>query len=119
MEFAATKAYRMATAPHPQTGILALEGEIDMHRSSQVKATLEPLISQKLTRILVDFSAVTYVDSSGLATMIETLQRIQGYGGKFAMFGLRDSVRAIFEIARLDQIFSIFPNEAEAVAGTA
>lgn len=109
----------MATASHPQTGILALEGEIDLHRSPQVKETIEPLVLQKIHRILVDFSKVTYIDSSGLAVMIETLQRIQAYGGKFAMFGLRDSVRAIFEIARLDQIFSIFPDEAAAVAGTA
>lgn len=106
----------MATEPNPQTGILALEGEIDLHRSPQVKESLEPFISQKVPRILLDFSAVTYVDSSGLATMIETLQRIQSYGGKFALFGLRESVRAIFEIARLDQIFNIFPDEATAVA---
>ena len=107
----------MATASHPQTGILALEGEIDLHRSPQIKETLEPLVAQKVKRILVDFSAVTYIDSSGLAVMIETLQRIQSYGGKFAMFGLRDSVRSIFEIARLDQIFSIFTDEAAALAG--
>ena len=118
MDFAATSAPHMATASHPQTGILALEGEIDLHRSPQVKEMLEPLVAQKLPRILLDFSAVTYVDSSGLATMIETLQRIQGYGGKFAMFGLRGSVRGIFEIARLDQIFRIFSDEAAAVAGT-
>jgi anti-sigma B factor antagonist len=108
----------MPTAPHTQTGIVALEGEIDLHRSPQVKESLEPLLAQKVPRVLLDFSAVTYVDSSGLATMIETLQRIQAYGGKLAMFGLRDSVRSIFEIARLDQIFRIFPNEAAAVAGT-
>ena len=108
----------MATAPHTQTGILALQGEIDLHRSSQVKETLDPLVSKKVPRILLDFSGVTYIDSSGLATMIEALQRIQGYGGKLAMFGLRDSVRSIFEIARLDQIFTIFPDEAAAVAGT-
>lgn len=107
----------MANAPHTQTGILALEGEIDLHRSPQVKESLEPLIAQKVPKILLDFSGVTYVDSSGLATMIETLQRIQSYGGKFAMFGLRDSVRSIFEIARLDQIFKIFPDEAAAVSG--
>ncbi|HSI13519.1 MAG TPA: STAS domain-containing protein [Chthoniobacter sp.] len=107
----------MANDLNKQTGILALEGEIDLHRSPQVKESLEPLIAQKMPRILVDFSAVTYVDSSGLATMIETLQRIQSYGGKFAMFGLRASVKSIFEIARLDQIFKIFPDEAAAVAG--
>src|SRR5688572_11316764 len=102
--------YRMATVSQPQTGIIALEGEIDLHRSPQVKETLEPLITKKVPRILLDFGAVTYIDSSGLATMIETLQRIQSYGGKFAMFGLRDSVRTVFEIARLDQIFSLFPD---------
>jgi len=107
----------MATESQPQTAILALEGEVDLHRSPEVKETLEPLIAQKVPRILVDFSAVTYIDSSGLATMIETLQRIQSYGGKFAMFGLRESVRAVFEIARLDQIFRLFPDEAAAVAG--
>src|SRR5580693_6628435 len=105
MNFAANTPLRMAIAPHSQTGILALEGEIDLHRSPQIKEALEPLLAQKMRRILLDFSAVTYVDSSGLATMIETLQRVQAYGGKLAMFGLRDSVRNIFEIARLDQIF--------------
>jgi anti-sigma B factor antagonist len=108
----------MAKEPQAKTGILALEGDIDMHRSPEVKESLEPLIAQKVPRILVDFSAVTYIDSSGLATMIETLQRIQSYGGKFAMFGLRESVRAVFEIARLDQIFSLYTDEATALAGT-
>ncbi len=107
----------MANESQPQTAILALDGEVDLHRSPEVKQTLEPLIAKKVPRILVDFSAVTYIDSSGLATMIETLQRIQSYGGKFAMFGLRESVRAVFEIARLDQIFRLFPDEAAAVAG--
>lgn len=108
----------MAKATNTQTGILALEGDIDMHRSPEVKQTLEPLIAQKVPRILLDLSAVTYIDSSGLATMIETLQRIQGYGGKFAMFGLRESVRHVFEIARLDQIFKLYADEAAAIAGT-
>ena len=107
----------MATASQPPTTILALEGEIDLHRSTEVKETLAPFIAQKAPRILLDFSAVTYIDSSGLATMIETLQKVQSYGGKFAMFGLRDSVRGVFEIARLDQIFRLFPDEASAVAG--
>ena len=106
----------MAKESQKQTGILALEGDIDLHRSPEVKETIEPLIAQKVPRILVDFSAVTYIDSSGLATMIETLQRIQSYGGKFGLFGLRESVRTVFEIARLDQIFRLYPDEAAALA---
>jgi len=106
----------MAAASQPQTDILALEGEIDLHRSPQVRETLEPLLARKTKRILLDLSRVTYIDSSGLAVMIETLQRIQSYGGKFAIFGLQESVKAIFAIARLDQIFRIFSDEAAAVA---
>ena len=107
----------MATLPN-QTGILALQGEIDLHRSPEVKQTLDPLIAKKLPRILLDLSAVTYIDSSGLATLIETLQRVQAYGGKFALFGLRDSVRSVFEIARLDQIFRLFADESSALVET-
>ena len=104
----------MPTGSSPQTGILALEGEIDLHCSPQVKQTLEPLIEKKVARVLIDFSAVSYIDSSGLAVLIESMQRISSYGGTFALFGLRESVRGIFEIARLDQVFKIFPDEASA-----
>ena len=100
----------------PTTGILALEGEIDLHRSEEIKETLRPLIDQKTQRILIDLSGVNYIDSAGLAVFIETLQRVKSYGGRFAVFGLRESVRSIFEIARLDQVFQIFPDEAAAQA---
>ena len=106
----------MPTGSSPQTGILALEGEIDLHRSPQVKESLEPLIQNKVPRLLIDLSAVSYIDSSGLAVLIETMQRTNAYGGKFALFGLREGVRGIFEIARLDQIFKIFPDETSACA---
>jgi anti-sigma B factor antagonist len=106
----------MPIGPSPHTGILALEGEIDLHRSPQVKETLEPLIEKKLPCVLIDLSAVSYIDSSGLAVLIETMQRISSYGGKFGLFGLREAVRGIFEIARLDQVFKIFPDETTACA---
>lgn len=100
----------------PTTGILALEGEIDLHRSEEIKETLRPLVDQKTPRVLIDMSRVSYIDSAGLAVLIETLQRVTTYGGTFGIFGLRGSVRSIFEIARLDQVFQIFPDEAAAQA---
>ena len=107
----------MAAASQPKTDLIALEGEIDLHRSAQVRETLAPLIARKAKRILLDLSRVTYIDSSGLAVLIETLQRTQSYGGQFAIFGLQESVKAIFSIARLDQIFRIFSDETAAVDG--
>jgi anti-sigma B factor antagonist len=106
----------MAEVTIPEPGVLALSGEIDLHASPQVKERLKTLIDQKLKRILVDLSAVTYIDSSGLALFIEAMQRIQGYGGMFGLYGLRPSVKTIFEIARLDQVFRIFADRSAAVA---
>jgi anti-sigma B factor antagonist len=102
-------------APMPaQPGILALEGDIDLYQTPTVKEKLATLIDRKLDPILIDLSQVNYLDSSGLAVFIECLQRIRAYGGRFALFGLRPPVRHIFEIARLDQVFSIYPDEATA-----
>jgi anti-sigma B factor antagonist len=105
-------------ATQPKTGILTLEGEIDLHRSPQVKESLQPLIEGKVPRVLIDLSAVTYIDSSGLAVLIEALQSVLGYDGKFGIFGLQKSVKSIFDIARLDQVFEIFPDEAAAQAAS-
>ena len=100
----------------PKTEIIALEGEIDLHRSPEVKELLQPLMQRKAPRILLDLSGVSYMDSSGLAVLIEALQRVLGYGGKLGLFGLQESVRNIFEIARLDQVFEIFSDETTARA---
>src|ERR1700759_2216259 len=106
----------MAQVSTPEPGTLALGGEIDLHESSRIKEALQPFIDQKLKRVLVDMSGVSYIDSSGLALFIEAMQRIQAYGGIFGLYGLRPSVKAIFEIARLDQVFRIFPDRAAATA---
>lgn len=107
----------MANVTTPAPGVLALEGEIDLHESPQIKAQMQPLLAAKHPQIVVDLSEVSYIDSSGLALFIETMQRVQAYGGKFSLCSLRPSVKSIFEIARLDQVFRIFPDRELAQAG--
>ena len=102
--------------PSATLGILALEGDIDLYQSPAVKVKLNELIDRKTERILVDLRRVNYIDSSGLALFIECLQRIGAYGGKLGMFGLQPSVAHIFEIARLDQVLHVYPDEATARA---
>ena len=106
----------MAHVSTPSPGVLALEGEIDLHEAPNIKETLQPLIAAQSPTVVVDLSGVTYIDSSGLALFIETMQRVQAYGGKFALCGLRPGVKTIFEIARLDQVFIIFPHVDAALA---
>lgn len=106
----------MAITSQPDSSVVALEGEIDLHESPNVREALKGLIEKKTPRVFVDLTEVSYVDSSGLAVLIDAMQRIQAYGGKFALFGLRKNVRTVFEIARLDQVFRIFQDKTSAVA---
>jgi anti-sigma B factor antagonist len=98
------------------SNVLPLEGEIDLHIAPRVAALLDAIIGQKPERVVVDLSGVSYIDSSGLAVLIEGMQKVETYGGKFLLAGLQDNVRPIFEIARLDQVFMIFPHVDAALA---
>ena len=98
--------------------LLPLKGEIDLHVSPSVTASLNAMIDKKPQRLVVDLSSVTYIDSSGLATLIGAMQRVEGYGGKFLLAGLQGTVCDIFENVRLDQVFQIFPDAAAALGAT-
>ena len=99
-----------------RSNVLPLKGEIDLHVSPSVTALLDEAIGKKPKRLVVDLSAVTYIDSAGLAALIQAMQKVEGYGGKFVLAGLQETVRSIFEISRLDQVFQIFPDADAALA---
>jgi anti-sigma B factor antagonist len=96
--------------------VLPLEGEVDLHVSPRISTALAAMIEQKPPRLVVDLSKVTYIDSSGLAVLIEGMQNVEAYGGKFILAGIQENVKPIFEIARLDQVFIIFPHVDAALA---
>jgi anti-sigma B factor antagonist len=75
------------------------------------------MIAKKPNVVVVDLTKVTYLDSSGLAVLIEGMQNVQEYGGTFALAGVQESVQHILEIARLDQVFQIFPDVDSALSG--
>jgi anti-sigma B factor antagonist len=74
------------------------------------------MIDKKPERLVIDLSGVSYIDSAGLAALIQAMQKVEAYGGKFRLAGLQETVRSIFEISRLDQVFQIFPDAEGALA---
>src|ERR1700730_18692508 len=108
-----------AACPMPnkdRSDVLPLDGEIDLHVSPNVAESLHAIIRKKPRRLVVDLARVSYIDSSGLAVLIEGMQNVEAYGGKFALAGLHAKVRPIFEIASLDQVFRIFPTADAALS---
>src|SRR5260370_8370459 len=97
-----------ANKHHPN--VLSLEGGLDRHVSLAVTESLNAVIKQKPERIVVDLSRATYIDSAGMAALILAMQEVEGYGGKFFLSGLQETLRSIFEISRLDRTFWILQN---------
>jgi len=97
--------------------VVDLSGRITLGEGSTVlRDTVRELLGRGQKKILLNLGDVTYIDSSGLAVLIEGMQNVAAYGGRFAITGLQESVRPIFEIARLDQVFRIYPDVDAAFA---
>ncbi len=87
--------------------ILYLSGEIDLRTSPQLRGTFLELIDEKPNRIILDLSGVSYVDSSGVGTIVELKRRTMRYKSEVVLVGLQTRVRSLFEITRLDKFFTI------------
>ena len=94
--------------------VVELSGEVDLHHSLELREILGRHIAARRPALLVDFAQVTYIDSAGLATLVEYVQKSISYRGRFALAGVSERLKTIFDIARLDQVFSIFGTAAEA-----
>ena len=95
--------------------VVALEGEIDLEQAGAVrKALLESL--KKGRNVLVDLSKVTYIDSSGIASLVEGLQVARRQRSELALVSVNQRVRRVLELARLDKVFLIHADLAAATA---
>ena len=92
-----------------------IRGDVDLHHSPALRETLARLIEENPGRLVLNLTEVGYMDSSGVATLVEALQRIQRKKGRLQMHSLSPRVRSIFEIARLETIFEIYSSEDEAL----
>jgi anti-sigma B factor antagonist len=98
--------------------LMKLKGDVDMNSSSDVRLALGDIFSQNtkdMKVLLIDLSQVRYMDSSGIATLVETMQNCMKKGARLRLFELSPPVRDVFELARLASVFEIFPTRDEAM----
>ncbi len=97
--------------------VVRLEGELDLHGSPGLRSRLKELARGERPLIVVDMAGVPYIDSSGVATLVECLQGVSRYGGTLRLAALGQRARGVFEISRLDTVFDIRPSLEEALQG--
>lgn len=113
-----TDASEIPVVPHPDRGavVVAPQGDVDMSRSPTLRATLQGVHEKRPRLLVVDLEGVSYMDSSGLATLVESMRTAKGHGTEMVLCGMNDKVRAIFEIARLHHFFTIVDTREQALA---
>jgi anti-sigma B factor antagonist len=106
----------MNVKSHEQDGVVVFQvsGEINITTSPELRKSFE---KEQKKKIVIDFEKVTYIDSSGLATLVEVLKKTRTQGGALGLAGMSDKVKSLFEITKLDKLFPIYPNQTEAVNG--
>lgn len=98
-----------------RAAILEVRGEVDLYTSPRMRQALVELARGRSPAVLVDLSQVEYMDSSGVATLVEGLQMAREYGGRFRLAGLAPAIRDVFRFARLEKVFEIFEDAAAAL----
>ncbi|MFA5157184.1 MAG: STAS domain-containing protein [Candidatus Omnitrophota bacterium] len=92
--------------------VCAIEGEIDITTSPQLRKAFDEFIKRNEKKILVEFLNVAYIDSSGLATLIEMSQRLKKIGGRIRFSGMNQKIKNVFEVTKLHKLFEIFEDKA-------
>jgi len=98
--------------------VIAFSGDVDLEHSPKAREILlEGLEHGK--SVYVDLSGVTYIDSSGVASLVEAFQRAKGQGSDFALVSVNPAALRVFQLARLDKVFVIHETLPEGLAGSA
>jgi len=97
---------RTDESPDPYT-VVAVAGELDVGLAPQLRAQLAELIDDGKTDIVVDLSAVEFIDSTGLGVLIGLLRRLRERGGDLTLVVTRPDILRIFEITGLGSEFCI------------
>lgn len=108
----------MAMKIEPKNGLMvcSIEGEIDINTAPEIKKSFKEMLSKKTPKLVINFTKVSYVDSSGLATLVEILKNMRSYGGRMRLTNLSAKIKSLFEITKLDKLFEIMADEAEAIS---
>ncbi|HEV2999461.1 MAG TPA: STAS domain-containing protein [Solirubrobacteraceae bacterium] len=95
--------------------VVAVRGEIDLFTAPELKKTLQEAIEGGATRVVVDLSETTFLDSTALGVLIGTVKRLRSRDGSLVIVNTDANIAKTFEITGLDQIFTILDTRDAAV----
>jgi anti-sigma B factor antagonist len=96
--------------------IVDVTGDITLYNSPEVRKMLLSLLREKkIKRVIVNLERVKYIDSAGVASLVEGLKISRELKSEFALFGLSPMTREVLELTRLIKVFEVYNTEEEAL----
>lgn len=98
----------------PTVVLASLSGRFDAHQVPRIQKEIDAALAGGANTVIMDLTDVNFVDSSALAVMVRTMKHCRERNGEIVLCGLRQPVRIIFELTRMDKAFRIFNNLGDA-----
>jgi anti-sigma B factor antagonist len=92
--------------------VVVLSGDVDLESSPKVRNALLDCVSMKRT-VVVDMKSVSYIDSSGVASLVEAFQAARKNNTRFVLAHVSEAAMRVLELARLDKVFTIVDEVAD------
>jgi len=107
---------QIATRRNGNATIIDVVGDIDLYNSPEVrKAVLEAVRAPGAERVVMNLQKVRYIDSSGVASLVEGLKTSRTQNVKFILLGLSPAAREVLELSRLIKVFEVAESEEQAL----
>jgi anti-sigma B factor antagonist len=100
-----------------EASVIAIQGDIDLKHSPDVRrAILESIGQAPGANVILDLRAVRYIDSSGVATLVEGYRKTRELNGRFILVGVSKAARELLELTKLVTLFEIYQDAEHALA---
>lgn len=97
--------------------VVAVGGEIDVYTAPRLRDTIASLVAAGKYDLVIDLSAVEFLDSTGLGVLVGGLKKVRAHDGSLALVCDQDRLLKIFRITGLAKVFAIHADQASALAG--
>ena len=95
--------------------VLTMSGELNINTAPDLRELLVKHVKAKQPRLMLDLSELSFMDTSGLATLIEAHLKTEKQGGALVLFGLQPRILEVFEVTRVIDLFSVWETQEQAL----
>ncbi|MBF0484526.1 MAG: STAS domain-containing protein [Candidatus Omnitrophica bacterium] len=95
--------------------LVVVGGKINMDNCNELRDAFKKILKEGKTKVLIDFNKVDFIDSSGIASLIEMFQNLEKVGGQMRLCHVNKNIIGLFEITKVHKLFGMFENREEAL----